>query len=280
MSRKAILNGELMDSETIPMGIASQGLALGFGLFETIKFQGERPCFLSEHYQRLVKSADAVSMKFPYSLEDVYRQSLALFETNAVEEGVFKILLTRTDSRDDTIVYLRDTAEMESAVPIRLRQSEVIKASQAFTSRNKTVNYLENLLEKAAAQKLGFDECFFLNEAGFVTECAMANLFIIKEGLLRTPSADCGLLKGVIRGQVLRIAREMGLRVEVGKLLPSELSEADEVFLTSSGKGISNVSEMWIDQLYRLPVVGSKLVDTLKKNLRIAEVESTKLFEE
>jgi len=164
-------------------------------------------------------------------------------------------------------------------LPIRLRQSEVVKASQAFTSRNKTVNYLENLLEKKAAQEQGFDECFFLNEAGFVTECATANLFMIKEGALKTPSADCGLLKGVIRGQVLRIAREMGLRVEVGRLSPRELCEADEAFITSSGKGIASVSEIWVDQVYQYSVVGSKLVDTLKKNLRIAESESSKMFE-
>ncbi len=279
MPRSIVLNGEIVEGERIPMEVASAGLSFGYGLFETIKFVNRRPCFLAEHFDRLVESAERISMDFPFSLEEVFRQSVGLFEVNGVDSGVYKIVLTQGLAKVETVLYLRDTVELVSSVSVRLRQSTVVKGSQAFTSNHKTLNYFENLLEMRAAQQHGFDECLFLNEAGLVTECATANVFLLKEGVLKTPAADCGLLKGVIRGRVLQIAGEMGLRVEEGNLLPDDFMEADEAFLTSSGKGVVSVSELWTDRLIQYPVVGSKLVRSLSERLRSAELESAMAFD-
>lgn len=279
MPNKIVINGEVVEDDRISLGVTSEGFSFGFGLFETLKFQNRRPCFLREHFERLVEGAQAISMKIPFSLDEIFRQSMTLFDMNGVQNGVYKIVLTKSDGRDNCVIYLRDSSDSLAPVSVRLRLSSVIKSSQAFTSNHKTLNYMENLLERKVAQQHGFDECLFINEMGFVTECATANIFILKEGLLRTPAVDCGLLKGVIRGQVLRIAREQGLRIEEGNLLPEECAEADEAFITSSGKGLVSVSEFWIDRSRTLSTVRSKLVRTLGEQLRKAEIASMEAFD-
>ncbi len=279
MSNKIALNGEIVEGDRISLEVASEGFSFGFGLFETLKFKDRRPCFLKEHLERLVESAEAISMKVPYSLDEVFRQSKTVFDVNGVRNGVFKIVLTKSDRQGSFVIYLRDTTESLVPVPVRLRLSSVIKSSQAFTTNHKTLNYLENLLEKSVAQEHGFDECLFSNEAGYITECATANFFIIKDGVLKTPAVECGLLKGVIRSQILRIAREQGLRIEEGNLLPEECAEADEAFITSSGRGLVSVSEIWVDRSRTLPTIGSKLVRTLSEQVRLAENTSMEAFD-
>lgn len=279
MPNKIVINGEIIEGDQIPSGVSSDGFSYGFGLFETLKFRNRRPCFLKEHFERLVGSAEAISMKFPYAVDEIFRQSRTLFDVNSVRDGVYKIVFTRSDRRDNCVIYLRESTESLAPAPVRLRLSSVVKASQAFTSNNKTLNYLENLLEMRVAQQHGFDDCLFTNEAGFITECATANIFVVKEGLLKTPAAECGLLKGVIRSQVMRIAREQGWRIEEGNLLPEECAEADEAFITSSGKGLVSVSEIWIDRSRTFSATGSKLVQALGEQLRLAEVASTENFE-
>lgn len=279
MPDKFVLDGEIVEGTQVSLGIKSEGFSFGFGLFETLKFENQRPCFLKEHFNRLVKSAEAISMRIPFSADEIFRQSVALFEANSVKNGVYKILVSRSENENSTVVYIRDSTRSITSVPVRLRLSSVVKSSQAFTTNHKTLNYLENLLEKRLAEQHGFDECLFCNEAGFVTECGTANLFVIREDLLKTPSVDCGLLGGVIRGQVLRIARELGMRVEEGNLLPGECAEADEAFITSSGKGLVGVSEIWTGRSKIFSTINSKLVRTLDEQLRTAEIASTEIFE-
>ena len=102
---------------------------------------------------------------------------------------------------------------------------------------------------------------------------------MVKDGLLKTPSDECGLLSGVIRGQVLSIAREQGLRVEEGNILPEECVRADEAFVTSSGRGLVSVSEIQTDYSKTFFTIGSKLVVSLAEKLRLAELASLNIFE-
>lgn len=277
MSVRIVYNGELVESDQISIGVKSEGLAFGFGLFETIRFLDGRPCFLREHLDRLAKSATAAAIGFPFSYNEIYRQSLTLFNANGIRDGIFKIVLVRSRDSDNLVVFIKDSGKPFENGSIRLRLSPVVKSAEAFTSKNKTLNYMENWLEKKAAQQHGFDECFFVNECGSVTECSTANLFIVKEGFLRTPTINCGLLNGVIRGQVLRIAGELGLPIESGIIRPEDCTEADEAFITNSGKGIVSISEIYVDRLRTYPSVGSKLVKGLSEELRLAEIESTQV---
>mgnify|MGYP002632581927 CR=1 FL=1 len=271
MSNRVIVDGLLQEGERLSLKVTSPGFAYGFGLFETIKFRQRKPCFFNEHFSRLQQAAKEARIGFDYTLEEMRQQAIGLFEYNQVNEGIFKIVVSGEGLDSQVAVFLRNSRLDGANEPIRLRLSNVAKASAAFTSRRKTLNYMENWLELRAAQAHGFDECLFANELGKVTECSMSNAFFIKDDVLKTASLDCGLLDGVIRGQLLRIAEEDGLRVEEGSYGIEEFASADEAFVSSSGKGVVSISEIQTDRLRAFPLVGSPLVRQLAARLKELE---------
>ncbi|MGL5766315.1 MAG: aminotransferase class IV, partial [Sarcina sp.] len=108
--------------------------------------------------------------------------------------------------------------------------------STSIYSYIKSSNYFENLFERNKALKRGFNECIFLNEQGFITECSMSNIFWIKDGIIYTSSLKCGLLNGILRTWVLK-----NYIVIKGEFLLENLLKADGVFITNSIIGVMKV---------------------------------------
>ena len=274
MRTNLIIDGVLQEGDSLSLEVTSPGLAYGFGLFESIKFKLQRPCFFDEHFDRLQRAATVARIPFEYTSDEMRQQAIRLFESNQADEGVFKIVVSSGWKTSKVAVFLRNVGLEGTNDAIRLRTSNVTKASNAFTSRHKTLNYMENWLELQAAQIHGFDECLFTNELESVTECSMSNVFFIKDNVLKTPSLDCGLLDGVIRGKLLRIAEEDGMRVEEGAYRIEEVVAADEAFVSSSGKGLVSIFEIQTNDLHAFSIVGSPRFCRLAKRLEFLEEES------
>ena len=238
MKDKMILNGELIDGRRLSLGATSRGFAYGYGVFETIKFIDARPCFWAEHMQRLGRAVAGASLRIRIDPTELRAEADRLFAVNGVREGVFKIIVSEDDNAHAQLaMFVRDAGPAPALDAARLLLSPVVKASQAFTSRHKTLNYMETVRELAIARPRGFDECVYCNELGQLTETSVSNLFFVKDGRIRTPALECGLLDGIIRGQLLALAEEMGIPAVEGRYGVEDLLQADEVFLTNSGIG-------------------------------------------
>lgn len=263
MSEALIRNGTLVRSNSVSHSVLGRGFAFGFGVFETIKFLERQPCFFKQHLARLNRAIAGAELG-PSLDEEVLREDLErLFEANEVSEGVFKIVVSDDDGGRQVTVFIRSRGLAQAVSPCRLVQSCVRKASRAFTSRHKTLNYMESVLELEKACERGFDECVFRNEFGFLTECAIANLFFVSQGVLKTPHLDCGLLDGIVRDAVLRLAGSRGLKIEEGAFEVEALLSAEEAFITSSGAGLRPVRE-FVDERGKSAVYGSELIDDLR----------------
>lgn len=238
---KLFLNGELMEGDAVALPVRSRGFAFGFGVFETMKFLEGQPCFFAEHLQRLEGAALGAGLAVRLDEAELREQAGRLFAAEGVREGVFKIVISDSGAGPVVAMFVRSKGLAGEAAPSRLTLSSVVKASQAFTSRHKSLNYMESVLELEKAKAAGFDECVFRNEHGNLTECSVANLFFVHQGILKTPALECGLLDGIVRRKVIALAREMGAPVEEGAFSAADLLEASEVFLTSSGGGPRSV---------------------------------------
>ena len=102
----------------------------------------------------------------------------------------------------------------------------------------KSTNYLESILAREEAVQNGWDEALFENVTGYLTEGSVSNLFLVKERVVFTPSVECGLLPGIIRGKVLKIALGLGYQTMEAHLTSSDLFAASEAFLTNSLMGV------------------------------------------
>jgi branched-chain amino acid aminotransferase len=98
----------------------------------------------------------------------------------------------------------------------------------------KSANAMEKMLARRDAKDSGADESFFLNQKGYLTEAAGSNVFIVKEGVLKTPPYESGILPGVTRVVVFELAAQLGIKIKEVNCRLSDLLQADEVFLTNS----------------------------------------------
>jgi branched-chain amino acid aminotransferase len=113
---------------------------------------------------------------------------------------------------------------------------------EAFEPRVKSLNYLNNVLARIEALESGFDEAILLDVRGFIAEAPGENIFIVKDGVLKTPCAH-SVLDGITRRTVLGIAEEFEIPAEEADLTLYDLYTANEAFLTSSFSRIHGVSE-------------------------------------
>ena len=111
-------------------------------------------------------------------------------------------------------------------------------ASDALPPQVKSLNYLTSVLASIEARRQGADEALILNAQGHVAECTADNLFVVRDGRLRTPAPSGGALAGITRGLIVRLARSLDVEVEEAQLTPSDVWTADELFLTGTGAEI------------------------------------------
>jgi branched-chain amino acid aminotransferase len=108
----------------------------------------------------------------------------------------------------------------------------------ALSPRVKSLNYLNNILAKIEGLQAGCVEALMLNHKGEVAECTGDNIFLVADGGLLTPSVDAGILEGITRNVVIRLARDAGLAVRETPLTKHDVYIADECFLTGSAAEI------------------------------------------
>ncbi|MEM9158498.1 MAG: aminotransferase class IV [Verrucomicrobiota bacterium] len=273
MSDWMILNGQLVEGGEVALGVKDPGLAYGFGVFETIRFRKGKACFLREHSERLMRAMREAGISGTLSLEDLEVWARRLFEANEVEEGIFKVIASSVCEGTKIAVFVRDVGLSSEVKPMRLRVSEICKSSLAFTSRHKTTNYIENLLELGKAKADGFDECLFRNEKEEITECCMSNFCFAVDGVLQVPSIDCGLLDGIARMKILEAAPTIGLEVNEGRFSIEDLGKASEAFVSNSGAGTVSIESIHSKEIeFRFPE--TKLADRLRKEIERLEEEA------
>lgn len=213
------------------------GFAHGFGVFETIKLSAGRLCFWGAHWQRLSESAQAFDLALPFEADALLAALRSLVEETDLREGTVKISLLKDGADSRLFVYARPTTPRPESVRLRLDLDSPINERSPLAG-HKTHNYMENMLLLEAARSAGYSDALRVNTAGVLAEATVGNLFFIESGQLHTPALATGILPGVIRGEVLALARALSLQVEEGAYPPERLQRAEAVFMTNSSVGI------------------------------------------
>lgn len=260
MAQKIYLNGKLLDKEQAVVSVYDHGLLYGDGVFEGIRVYSNRVFKLEEHIARLYESARAIRLTIPMSQADMIR---AVNETVAVNQlpngdGYIRLVITRgagslgLDIRrtsNPQVIIIVDTISLypeemyEQGMAI-ITASTIRNHPAAVSPRIKSLNYLNNILAKIEGTDAGFQEALMLNHKGDVAECTGDNIFIVKNGVLKTPPTDAGILEGVTRNVVMELARAAGIPVEEPTLQRHDLYVADECFLTGTAAEVIPVVKL------------------------------------
>ncbi len=239
-------NGTLIAADELRVSPFDRGLTVGLGLFETILAVDGRPAFFDRHLAR--HAVGCARLGWPALDSAKVEQGIHdLLHANHLTTGTARVRLFQSAGSGPLADLSQGSSALTllTAVPltpgpeaISLTLSPWVRNERSALAGLKCASYAENLLALAAAQAAGFDEPLFLNTRNEVCETATANLFVVKDGNLRTPALTSGCLPGIARARVLEIARSQGLPTEVTTLQLEDLQAADELFLTSSLRGI------------------------------------------
>lgn len=216
------------------------GIAFGLGLFETIAVEHGKPVFLGEHMARLKAGARRLGLQAGERVTE--HDVISWLERENMVRGAVKLVLTPCNLLMMPRANPYDDAARERG--FRLRFSEVRRNETSPLTYLKSMNYGDNLMEKRAARRDGFDEPLFVNMQGFVAEGATTNVFWAKGGRLFTPPVRDGLLPGVMRAYVMAHCAAAERRTSREDLLA-----ADEVFVTNSLLGVMPASAL-SDRVY------------------------------
>jgi branched-chain amino acid aminotransferase len=260
---KIWLDGRMVAWDEARVHVLTHTLHYGLGVFEGIRCyrtgDGRSAVFrLPEHIRRLFESAHINLMAIPYERDVVTQAVLDSLRANGLAEGYIRPLAFIGDGvmglnpADNPIrvaviawAWGKYLGEEGMERGIRCRVSSFTRHHvNAKMQKGKTCgDYVNSILAKREALLDGYDEAILLDAAGLVAEASGENLFVVRDGEIKTPPL-ANVLEGITRASVIEIARDKGMRVSEAPVTRDELYVADEVFLTGTAAEVTPVREI------------------------------------
>jgi len=250
-------NGTIVSNDT---SLLTQNRAFLFGdaVFETVKIVNAKILFLEDHYFRLMSSMRVVRMEIPmnFTMEYFEEQILALATAKDSELSArARITVYRNDGgyylpQNNTVSFLINVESIDNAL-YSINQGDYVVdlytdfyVARQLLSTIKTTNKIINVTASIFANENGLDNCLLLNDGKNVIEALQGNIFMLKGNTLITPPVSEGCLNGVMRRQVLALARKIeNLEVVEEVISPFDLQKSDELFITNVVKGIQPITK-------------------------------------
>ncbi|MEO8557747.1 MAG: branched-chain amino acid aminotransferase [Rhodospirillales bacterium] len=256
---KIWLDGQMVEWREARPHVLSHALHYSSSVFEGERAYGGHVFRLRQHSARLKRSAELLDFEIPWTVEQIDAATGAVVAANDIVDGYIRPIAWRGTnnalgvSAAGTSVHLAIAAwswpEYFSAHAklqgIRLSWAEWKRpAPDTAPWQSKAAGlYMIATLAKDRALKAGFDDALMLDWRGHVAEATGANVFLVIDGALHTPAADC-FLAGITRQTVIELARARGIEVHERAILPEELAQAQEMFLTGTAAEITPVREL------------------------------------
>lgn len=259
MSTKVYLStvGRAVDPQDAKISVFDRGFLYGDSVYETMRTAGGRALELDLHLERLDRSARGIGLEPPFSHPQIGQAIAATHEASGNDESYVRVIVTRgtgpialdpRKSVDPTLVILVRQLELPPADLYERGLSVVmvctIKTGGLVDPQLKTGNYLGSVLALRDAAAKGGEDAILCNDLGEVAEGASSNVFVVAGGEIATPHLEAGLLAGITRETVCRLAAQTGHAVQERVVTVEQCRDADELFLTSSIRGIMPVTKI------------------------------------
>ena len=255
---KIWLNGKLVDKKNARITVLDHGLLYGDGVFEGIRIYNGRIFQCQAHIDRLFSSAKQIRLAIPYTKQELADAMYQTLRANGIDDGYIRLVVTRGTGTlglnpficgdpnvfiiaDQIALYPKEMYDHGLAVII----AKTVRTSPRMLSPSaKSLNYLNNIVAKIEAIDAGVAEAIMLNEHGNVAECTGDNLFIVSGGRLITSPPAAGILEGITRAVVIRLAGKLNIPLAEQDIKPDDLYSADECFLTGTAAEVIAVTHI------------------------------------
>ncbi|HVM11157.1 MAG TPA: branched-chain amino acid transaminase [Actinomycetota bacterium] len=260
---KVWMDGKLIDWEDARIHVVSHALHYGTGVFEGIRayetVRGPAIFRLTDHMKRLLRSAHIYAMDVPFGLEELVEGAKETVRENRLRACYVRPIVWRGYG-EMGLNFLPASVNVAIAVwewATYLGQDCLDNGARVMVSSWKkhdpniippaakaTGQYINSGLAKMQAVKAGYDDAIMLSHDGYVADGTGENLFVVRGETLHTPPEGSGILLGITRDSVMRIARDLGYEVIERELVRSDLYTADEVFFTGTAAEVTPIREV------------------------------------
>ena len=260
---KIWMNGSLVDWDDAKIHVLTHSLHYGMGVFEGIRAyetdSGPAVFRLTEHIERLQRSAHIMMMDLPYSVDEIIEATKDVVRASGLPSAYIRPIAyygygemglnTLPCSVDVAIAcwpwgaYLGDDG-LTKGIRLQISSWQRHDHNTMPPAAKTTGNYVNSSLAKIQAVKAGYDEAILLNRAGLVAECTGENVFVARKGRLITPPLSAGALEGITQDSVATIAADLDIEVVEGDLTRSDVYLADEMFLCGSAAEVAAVNSV------------------------------------
>jgi len=260
---KIWMDGELVDWRDAKIHVLTHTLHYGCGAFEGVRaydtVKGTAIFRLREHTERLFNSSKILRMKIPFTVEQVEQAQLQVVRENNLKSCYIRPLVWIGSEKLGVSPKGCTIHLMVAAWPwgaylgeeglkrgIRVKTSSYTRhhVNITMTQAKAVSNYSNSILANMEATEDGYDEALLLDSAGFVSEGAGENLFIIKNGVLYTPDLSAGALNGITRNTIFAICQDLGLKLVEKRITRDEVYISDEAFFTGTAAEVTPIREL------------------------------------
>ena len=248
------LNKTMQEAMKARVAPVSSAMLYGRGVFTTLAIYGSKPFCWPRHWERLCSHADKLDIDLSGCTQKSVGDALTkLIAVNNVKDGRARVIFLARSGREswrtksqgskktDLLIMTGDVRHVPgdglslAVSPYRINTSSPLMGI-------KSLNYLDRILSREEARGRDFDEAVVLNERGEIVSATTANIFWAKNGTVHTPNLSTGIIAGITRASVIEIAAKHFIPVVEGVYEIADLTDADEIFLTSSVVGVAPVT--------------------------------------
>jgi branched-chain amino acid aminotransferase len=271
------LNGKIVPSKEAAVSVFDHGFLYGDGIYETMRVYDGVIFKLDEHLQRLFRSASLIGLTIPLGIDPL---KISIYETliaNKLRTAYIRLTVSRGRgsigldpdlcTEPTIVIIVQELKEYpntfyENGIGIIIAETRR-NLKEAIDPRIKSLNFLNNILAKIEAKKRSAYEAIMLNIHGKLTEGTISNVFFYKDGVLCTPSIECGILDGITRGLIIELARREDIKVKEGKFTKKDIYSAEEVFITNT-----TMEAMPVSRVDDKPYAAGNIAKLLRKVYR------------
>ena len=256
MSAYVNVNGVITDAAHAVIPVYDHGFLYGEGVYEVFRTYHGVPFLFDRHQARLRQSAARIALDVPFSDAEVERRSLDTMAAAGLGDGneaYVRILLTRgvgeitydpaACPKPSLVIIAKpipptSETDYEQGTTVVIVEDIIRNHPESVSPLIKSNNLINNALGMQQAIRAGAAEAIFRNYRGELAECAQSNLFVVSNGVARTPPLDAGLLAGITRAFTIEAGAAIGIRCDETPLMDADLFGADEAFFTSTTREI------------------------------------------
>lgn len=252
-------NGEIVNWNDAKVHVLNHGLHYASCVFEGERIYGGKIFKITEHSQRLHDSAQMLDFMIPYSIEELNEAKKLILKKQNIADGYMRAFAFRGSekmaiSAQSNKIHVAIAcwewppyySEEARKVGLKLRFAKYRRPSpDTAPVKSKAAGlYMICTISKHEAERDGYNDAIMLDYRGYLAEATGANLFLVmKNGELHTPTPDC-FLNGITRQTIIDIAKKRNIRVVERHIMPNELADASDCFLTGTAAEITRIGSI------------------------------------